>query len=47
MRIYNVISIVYLKSIIDLAEDSYRRRRLFIIIIIMNSEDEYEVEKIL
>ena len=46
MKIYNVIFIVYLKSAIDLAEDLYRKHRLSILIIIIDDEKEYEIEKL-
>ena len=47
MKIYDVISIIYLKPIIDLVENLYRYRRLFIFIIIIKNEKKYEIEKLL
>ena len=47
MKIYDVIFIAHLKSFIDLAENSYRRRRLLISIVIIDGEKEYEIEKLL
>ena len=47
MRIHDVISIAHLKPITNPAEDPYRRRRLSILIVIINDEDEYEIEKLL
>ena len=47
IKIYNVIFIAHLKLVIDLAEDSYRRRRLLIFIVIVDGEKEYEIEKLL
>ena len=47
IRIHDVISIAYLKSIINPTENSYRRRRLSISIVIINDENEYEIEKLL
>ena len=47
IKIHNVIFIVHLKSIIDFAENLYRRRRLLIFIIIVDDEKEYKIEKLL
>ena len=47
MKIHDVIFITHLKSIIDFAEDSYRRRRLLISIIVVDDKKEYEIEKLL
>ena len=47
MKIHNVISIAHLKSVIDFAENSYRRRRLSISVIVIDGEKEYEIEKLL
>ena len=47
IKIYDVIFITYLKSIIDFTEDSYRRRRLLFFIIIIDDEKKYEIEKLL
>ena len=47
MKIHNVIFIAHLKSIIDFAEDPYRRRRLSTFIIIIDDEKKYEIEKLL
>ena len=47
IKIYNVIFITHLKSIIDFAKDSYRRRRLLTFVIIIDDEKEYEIEKLL
>ena len=47
MKIYNVIFIAHLKSVIDFAENPYRRRRLLIFIIIVDDEKEYKIEKLL
>lgn len=47
MKIYNVIFIAHLKSIIDFNEDSYRRRRLSASIMIIDGEKKYEIEKLL
>ena len=47
MKIYNVIFLTHLKSIIDFAENSYRRRRLSAFAIIVDDEKEYEIEKLL
>ena len=47
IKIHNVIFITHLKSVIDFAEDPYRRRRLLISIIIVDDEKEYEIEKLL
>ena len=42
-----MIFIIHLKSIIDSAEDSYRRRRLLTFVIVIDEEKEYEIEKLL
>ena len=47
IRIHDVVFVVYLKLIIDLAEDSYRRYRLLVFIIIVEDEEEYKIEKLL
>lgn len=47
MKIHDVIFITHLKSIIDFVEDSYRRRRLLIFIMIIDDEKEYKIEKLL
>ena len=43
MKIYDVIFIAHLKSIIDFIENLYRRRRLSII----DDEKKYKIEKLL
>ena len=47
IKIHNVIFITHLKPFIDSAEDLYRRRRLSTLIIIIDGEEEYEIEKLL
>ena len=47
MKIHNVIFITHLKSIIDFAEDLYRRRRLLTSVIVIDEEKKYEIEKLL
>ena len=47
IKIHDVIFITHLKLTIDLAEDSYRRRRLSISAVIIDDEKEYEIEKLL
>ena len=47
MYIYNIILVTHLKPVIDLVEDPYRRRRLSILIIIIDNEDEYEIKKLI
>ena len=47
MKIHDVISIAHLKSVIDFAEDSYRRRRLLISVVIIDDEKKYKIEKLL
>ena len=47
IKIHDVIFIAHLKSIIDPAEDPYRRRYLLILIVIVDGEKEYEIEKLL
>ena len=42
-----MIFIAHLKSVINLAENSYRRRRLLIFVIIVDDEKEYKIEKLL
>ena len=42
-----MIFIIHLKSIIDFAEDLYRRRRLLIFIVVIDEEKKYEIEKLL
>ena len=47
MKIHNVIFITHLKSVIDPAEDLYRKRRLLTFIVIIDDEKKYEIEKLL
>ena len=47
MKIYDVIFIVYLKSIIDLIKNLYRRRRLLVFIIVIDGKEKYEINKLL
>ena len=47
IKIHDVIFVVYLKPIIDLIEDSYRRRRLSVFVIVIDGEEKYEIEKLL
>ena len=47
MKIHDVIFIAHLKSTIDFAEDSYRRRRLSTFVVVINEEEKYEIEKLL
>ena len=42
-----MIFIIYLKSIINLVENFYLYRRLFIFIMIIEGEEKYEIEKLL
>ena len=42
-----MIFIIYLKSIIDLIEDSYRRRYLLIFIVVIDDEKKFKIEKLL
>ena len=47
MRIYNIISIMYLKFIINSAKDSYKRRRNPLFIITVNDEKKYEIKRLI
>ena len=47
IRIHDVVFVAYLKPVIDLDKDSYRRRRLLASIIIVEDKEKYEVEKLL
>ena len=47
MKIYNVISITHLKPATDFAENSYRRRYLLTLIVVIDDEKKYEIEKLL
>ena len=47
MKIYDVIFIAHLKSIIDFIKNLYRRRRLLAFVIVIDEEKKYEIEKLL
>lgn len=47
IRIHNVVSIAHLKSTTDPTKDPYRRRRLSVLAVMVEGEEEYEVEKLL
>lgn len=47
MLIHDVISVAHLEPATDSAKDSYRRRRLSMLAIVVDEEDEYEIEKLL
>ena len=47
IKIYDVIFIIHLKSITDSIENLYRRRRLFIFIIVIDDEKKHKIEKLL
>ena len=42
-----MIFITHLKSFIDFIENSYRRRRLLIFIVVIDEKEKYEIEKLL
>lgn len=47
LKIHDMIFVAHLKSVIDSVDDSYRQRRLLVLIVIMNDEEKYEIEKLL
>ena len=47
IKIYDMIFITHLKSVIDFVENSYRRRRLLISAMIIDDEKKYKIEKLL
>ena len=47
MKIHNVVSIIYLKSVITIALDSYERHFIISFFIIIDNEEEYEIERLI
>ena len=47
IKIHDVIFIAHLKPVIDSIENSYRRRRLSIFVIVIDGEKKYKIEKLL
>ena len=47
IKIYNVISVVYLELITDFAENFYRRYRFLTPIVVIEDEEKYKIEKLL
>ena len=47
IKIHNVIFITHLKPIIDSIKDSYRRRRLSTLAVVIDEKKKYEIEKLL
>lgn len=47
MRIYDIIFVTYLKSIIDSIKDFYKRRYLTLSIIVINNQNKYHIKKLI
>ena len=47
MRIHNVILIIYLKSVIIIISDSYKRYFIILSFIIIDNEEEYKIERLI
>ena len=47
MKIYNIISIIHLESAIASAIDPYKRQSIVLLLIIVDNEKEYKVERLL
>ena len=47
MKIHDIILIIYLKSLTNLLEDSYKRRYLLILVVVIDNKNKYEVKKFL
>ena len=47
MRIYDIILIIYLKFTINSINNLYQRRRFSPLIIIINREEKYEINKLI
>ena len=47
IKIYDVIFITHLKSVIDSAKDLYWRRRLLTSVVLIDDKKKYEIEKLL
>ena len=47
IRIYNIVFIAYLESTINSANDSYKRRRSSPLAIVVNSEEKYQIKRLI